>query len=244
MKNILKLLLLVALLVYLVFAFTSISGGDDSTACQEVKAEIIDSTHAGFITETEIIRLLQKEGLYPVGRPMNKVDGAKIEAALLKNSFIKQAICYKTPKGRVSIIVSQRLPIMRVKADNGEDYYVDNKGEPMNSQDNKADLVVATGNIDKAFVKNRLICLGRYLHANPTANDLIVQINVNGKRHVDLVPRIGCEVIHLGALADSLTIAKQFRNMRAFYNKVLPKVGWNAYKEISLEFSNQVIAKK
>ena len=32
--------------------------------------------------------------------------------------------------------------------------------------------------------------------------------------------------------------------MRAFYNKVLPKVGWNAYKEISLEFSNQVIAKK
>lgn len=244
MKNILKFLLLVALLVYVVFAFTNISAGKDSTPCKELKIMIADSSHAGFITVSEVERLLRRDTLYPIGRPMNEVDGTKIETALRKNSFIREACCCKMPNGRISINVWQRLPVMRVKSADGEDYYVDKDGRPMDPQDYTADLVVATGHVDKRYAKDKLMLIGRYLHANPDANDLIQQIDVDEHHRVTLIPRIGCEAIHLGEITDSATVAKQFRNLRAFYGKVLPQVGWNAYREVSLEFTNQIIAKK
>lgn len=244
MKNILKFLLLVALLVYVIFAFTNISQGEDNTPCQEVHITIADSIHAGFITETEVERLLRQDTLYPAGLPMNQVDGARIEAALRKNSFIKEAHCYKMPNGRISISVWQRLPIMRIRSATGDDYYVDEKGTPMNTHAYTADLVVVTGHTDKRYVKEKLTLLGRYLHYSPDINDLVQQIDVDKQHRVTLVPRVGCEVIHLGEITDSSTVAKQFRNLRMFYGKVLPQVGWNTYREITLEFTNQIIAKK
>ena len=88
-----------------------------------------------------------------------------------------------------------------------------------------------------------LVHLARYLHTNDFANDLVEQINVAPDGRVALIPRIGCQVIQMGKL-DSLTLRTQMQNLRVFYDKVLPTVGWNTYREISLEFNNQIVCKK
>lgn len=243
MKTFVKLLLLLAVVSYLVFAFTRLTGGGDTTKCTEVNVVITDSIHAGFIDADEVKRLLSKAGLDPMGREMDAVNGEAIEKALQKNSFIKLVRCYKTPGGRVNIHVAQRLPILRVKADNGDDYYVDAAGSPMMPEHYTADLAVATGHISKDYARRRLVHLARLLHDNSFANDLVTQINVGRDGRVAIVPRIGCEVISLGAI-DSTAIAAQFNNLQAFYAKVLPTVGWNTYREVSLEFANQIVCKK
>ncbi len=243
MKTLLKLLLIIAVAAYLVFAFTRIIRGGDDTKCVGLNVKIADSAHAGFITATEVRRLLDEKGLNPTGKKMEQVDGDTIEHTLLRNPFISMAKCYKSPSGEVNIQVAQRLPIMRIKADDGEDYYIDRSGHPMKSVGYTADVAVATGHISKEYARRRLVHLARFIHDHSFADDLVTQVSVGSDGCVALIPRIGCDVIRLGRL-DSAAIHRQLGNLHAFYTKVLPTVGWNTYREISLEYANQIVCKK
>ena len=241
MKNALKLLFLLGILIYLVFAFTKFTREGDNSECVGVDIAISDSTHSGFITPSETERILKGSKEYPVGKKMKDINSKKIENELKKNPFIKDAICYKTPASRIHVLVSQRLPLLRVKADNGDDYYVDNRGFVMEPMGYVADLAVVTGNVDKQFTQKKLLQLGLFLQRSDFWNDQVEQIHVGPMQEIDLIPRVGDHVIHLGK-PDS--IQKKMRNLMAFYEKVLPEVGWNKYSEINIEHTNQIICTK
>ena len=65
MKTVLKLLLLLGLTVYLVFAFTRFNKPDETTVCKAVNVTIKDSSRAGFITADEVRRLLKTASSIP-----------------------------------------------------------------------------------------------------------------------------------------------------------------------------------
>ena len=69
----------------------------------------------------------------------------------------------------------------------------------------------------------------------------IDQIYVDKKDKIDLIPRVGNHVVHLGTFDN---YKGKLRNLGAFYDKVLPEVGWNKYSVISLEFEDQIVCKK
>lgn len=241
MKTAIKLLLLAGLVIYLAFAFISFTRQGDRTTCRQVNFTIADSAHAGFITREEADRLLRESGLYPVGQRMDRIDMLAIERALRKNSFIDSVSCYKSPNGTVNVLIQQRLPLLRVMADNGDQYYLDTKGNQMNPQGYVADLAVATGQITRPFARKQLLAMGRFLREDPFWDNQIEQINVLPGGRLQLVPRVGNQLIDFGT-ADS--IPQKFRNLYAFYEKVLPQVGWNKYSEISVEYVSQIIARK
>lgn len=242
MKTVLKLFLLLAFLVYLVVAFVRMSNQVDDTTCQRISVVMLDSARAGFINQAEVERLLREAHLHPVGWPMDSIKGEAIETQLLKNSFIKLATCYKTAGGVVNVVVGQRLPVMRVITASGGDYYVDEMGDSLQPHGYQADLVVATGFIDSAFVKNRLVNMGNYLRDNAFWNDQITQIHIDEEQHATLITRVGVNLpIRFGEV-DS--IPRKFRNLRAFYEQVIPNVGWDAYREINLEYHNQIVCRK
>lgn len=241
MKTVFKLLLLAALIAYLCFAFTNLTHNDNTTVCKSVNYAIVDSTHAGFITGEEAERILRKAGLYPIGRQMCQINNTDIEKALAQNSFIDSVKCYKSPNGCVNVIIEQRLPLMRVLSNNGEEYYLDSSGHRMSPQGYVADLVVATGDISPKFAQKQLVAMGVFLRDDPFWNNQIEQINVQKNGHLQLVPRVGNHLIAFGT-ADS--ISTKFRNLYTFYEKVLPEVGWNKYHEISVEHVTQIIGRK
>lgn len=241
MKTTFKLFLLVAILVYLAFAFLDFSRQGDHTVCKEVRVTIADSSHAGFITPDEALRILRNAGQYPVGRRMSRIEGNAIEKALKRNSFIESASCYKAPNGVVNVLIEQRLPLMRVISDNGDDYYIDGRGNTMNPRGYVADIVVATGHISRQYARRHLLPLGQFLHDNPFWDDQIEQIHVSEKRQVELSTRVGGQLVKLGT-PDSL--ARKFRNLYAFYEKVMPQVGWNKYTAISVEHTTQIVCEK
>ena len=185
--------------------------------------------------------MLRNSGLYPVGKRMKNINSRQIEDALLKNPFIKEATCYKTNGRRLNIMLSQRLPLLRVMANDGKDFYIDDRGYEMEPLGYVADLIVATGKVDTAFTKRYLVDLGLFLRDNEFWNDQIEQINIDESGKADLIPRVGNQVIHLGR-PDSLQ--KKFRNLMAFYEKVMPEVGWNKYTNIDISHTNQIIALK
>ena len=229
------------LIVYLVFAFTHFTGESYSTKCAGINIAVTDSARAAFMTSADVEHILRKARYYPIGQKMDAINSRKIEILLMKNPFIKEATCYKTPDARINIIIAQRLPLMRVITNNGLNCFVDEHGFMMKPMGYAADLVVVTGAVDPPFIKKSLIPLGIFLRDNEIWDKQIVQINVSEDHRLTLIPRVGDQVIRFGA-ADS--IPQKFNNLRAVYEKVMPKVGWNKYSRISLENTNQIVCTK
>lgn len=241
MKNLLKVLFLIVLLVYLVLAFTNFNKPDDKAVCRQVDIVVDDSTKAGFIQVDEVVRILKSKHLYPEGKRIDFVDSRKIEQTLLENPFIENVLCYKTAADGLRIEVSQRLPVMRVMSDSGGNYYIDRNGRVMPQLNYPADLVVATGNVTPAYARTHLVPIGKLLQNDSFWNDQIVQIHVDRQGNLELVPRVGDHLVYMGSPSG---FRRKLNHLKIFYEKVLNKVGWNKYSLISLEFDNQIICKK
>lgn len=241
MRTVLKLLLLLGITGYLTFVVIKFSTHQDASQCKSVNIVIADSAQATLITAVDVEQMLRKHSLYPLGWSMKDISPLKIEQQLNADPFIEHTLCVKTPGQNVQVVVKQRLPLLRILAENGDDYYLDNKGVRMEARGYEADLAVVTGHVDPHFAKTHLVELGRILHDDPFWQAQVQQINVTPHHDIDMVMRVGDQIVHFGQ-AESL--AYKFRNLRAFYEKVLPQVGWHRYKEISVAYGNQVIGIK
>ncbi|MEG1580709.1 MAG: cell division protein [Bacteroidaceae bacterium] len=241
MKTLLKLILLLAMIVYLVMAITKFNKPDRKQICQGVEFIVSDSAKAAFITTSELARVLKKNELYPVGKRLDFVDSRKMEKILETNPFIESAQCYKTAGNIVRVSVSQRLPVLRIMAENGENYYIDKHGFKMEGVPYAADLVVVTGHVTFAYVKKNLVPLGRFLQDNSFWDSQIEQLNVTENGEIEMVPRVGDHLVFLGK---PIGLSHKFSHLEAFYKKVMREVGWNKYSFLNLEFDNQIICTK
>lgn len=241
LKKLFILLFILLLAAYLVFAFAVLDQQPKGKTCQSVSINIMDSTNTAFITSQDISRLLKEKKLYPKGKKMEQIYCKDIESILKKNPLIQRAECYKTPRNGVSIDIYQRIPIIRIMANNGDDYYIDSEGKIMSNTHWPSQLVVATGYVNKKYAVRHLVPFARYLKDNEFWNDQIEQINVTSEGELEVVPRVGNHIVFLGK---PLLIQEKLARLKIFYEKGLNVVGWNKYSRISLEFNNQVICTK
>ena len=246
----------IALAVYLVFAFTSFNKPDETAkVCTKVAINIADENTNGFLSAAEIKKILQRNKIYPLEKHMAFVEPRGIEDILKTSPFVKTAECYKTQDGHVCINITQRLPIVRIKSNNGDDYYLDDQGGIMPNSKYTSDLIIATGSINKAYAKNYLGWLSQTLMGNDLWRNLVEQINILPDKGVELVPRVGDNIVFIGYLPESRTtderrqlvtqyVSKKMERLEKFYRYGLSQAGWNKYAYISLEFDNQIICKK
>lgn len=232
----------IALACYLLLAITAFNRPDETgSVCSEVNIHVEEGVVRGFLDANEVKELLQKAKVYPLGTPMPNVNVRQIEETLRQNPFIESAQCYATQTGRVHIDVSQRLPVIRVKADNGEDYYVDADGNIMPNTHFVSDLVIATGPINHKYAQKVLTRIGRYLAQHDLWGNQIEQVNVLADGSVEMVPRVGDHVVYLG---QPVHLDRKLERLEKFYKYGLSKAGWNKYSYINIEFDNQIICKK
>ena len=230
------------LAVYLVLAVTSFNRPDEvATSCNKVHINIEESSVKGFLTADEVKLRLQRARLYPLGDPMEKVNSRNIEELLAKNPFVKSVQCYKTLTGTVHVNLVQRLPVIRVMPDNGEDYYVDEEGNIMPNTHYASNLVVATGSIQRKYAQSVLRDMGNYLIHNELWRSQVEQLNVLRDGSLEMVPRVGNHIVYLGRPEN---IEQKFNRLEKFYKYGLSKAGWNKYSYINIEFDNQIICKK
>ncbi len=233
---------LLLIVSYLAVAVTLFSHKPADQACSNIKLVIKDTVNAGFITRDEIAGLLQKKNIYPVGKKLEGIHTKSIEQEIGKHPLVDRAECYKTPGGKLCVEVSQRIPVLRIMAANGENYYIDNKGTvmPPNAKCT-AHRAIVTGEVDQAFATGDIYKLGVFLQNNSFWNAQIEQINVLSGRRIELVPRVGNHIIYLGKLDK---YEEKLARLKKFYEKGLNRVGWNKYSRINVEFSNQIICTK
>jgi cell division protein FtsQ len=124
-RRLFTLLLLLLILAYLIAAVTVFNTRPEEEICKGVELVVKDSIDHGFITPKEVSRILEAHKLSPKGKQMGEVNTRAIEEQLRQHPLVREAECYRTPGGHITIEVSQRIPLLRVMATNGEDYYVD-----------------------------------------------------------------------------------------------------------------------
>ncbi len=239
--------------VYLVFAMTSWNKPDETPRlCNKVEINIEDENENGFLKTTEVKTLLERKSLYPLNRRIDGINTREIENILLKTAFVNTAQCYVTTEGHVKLSLTQRTPIVRVKAENGEDYYIDDNGGVMPNTQYTSDMIIVTGALSKQYACKYISLLASTIMADDLWRNQIEQINVLKDKTIEIVPRVGDHIINIGMLPNSRFpekrkelvsefVKKQLQRIELFYKYGLSEAGWNKYSYISVEFANQVI---
>jgi cell division protein FtsQ len=240
MKKIICIILAVLIAIYLVATLYIYHTADDRI-CKEVAVVITDSVERKFINSADIIAYLKKNNRYPIGKKVKNINTDEIEKSLLKNEIIDKAEVVQKISGNINIVISQKMPILRVFSA-GASYYVDEEGRTMPTLTGMAIYVpVASGNIDKKFATNELYQVAKYLRKDPFWDAQIEQLYVHSPEDVEIVPRVGGHRILLGSLDDFET---KLQKLRLFYEQVTPKMGWNKYSIINLKYRNQIVCTK
>ena len=93
-KRMLLSIVLLLVIAYLVVAVTAFNRKPTSQVCQDVELVIKDTVYAGFITKKEVATLLEKKGISPDGKDLERVRTKTLERELAKHPLIDQVVCF------------------------------------------------------------------------------------------------------------------------------------------------------
>jgi cell division protein FtsQ len=230
----------------------------NSKPCEGIVVDIKDSSDFHFVTKKQLLNLtLGNSGRF-LGKPIGSVSVSDIENRFNQLRELKVAEAYMTIGGTVHIYADQRNPVMRVMPDNGGDYFIDDEGVVIRRRNlYTPHLHIVGGNINisqamldgvsvlDTSIKNSILkdvfVIVNYINDDKFWSAQIDQIYVDDNNEIDLIPRVGNQMVHIGTIEN---FEGKLRNLQAFYDKVMPEVGWNKYSLINLEFKDQIVCKK
>lgn len=242
MKKVFIILVTVMVVGYLVFSVTYFRDASKNKVCGSFGVVIVDSTQYRFVSEKDILDLVKRYGLNPVGKTFGEINTLAIRDTILTNKLVESAEVFTTSRGTVVASVSQRKPVLRVISDVKGNFYVDSERQVMPVSGNFTVYVpVATGAIDEEFARTQLFDFALFLRNHPDWDAWIEQIVVRKGREVELIPRAGDFRIIMGDLDNYQAKLAKFAR---FVEEGLSVVGWNRYSAINLKYDNQVVCTK
>jgi cell division protein FtsQ len=257
MRKFLKILTLIPVL-YLIALPVYLASSTNSRPCGGIIIDIKDSSDYHFVTRNQLLNLAYGNSSRIIGQPIKKIDLLEIENRINVLRELKVAEVYKTIDGNIHIYADQREPVMRLMPESGGDFFIDEDGVVVrrrNLYTPRLHIVGGNINISSAMlngvsvldssIKNTILKdiyqLVIYINDDEFWSAQVDQIYVDDNNEIDLIPRAGNQTVHLGTIEN---FKGKLRNLEAFYEKVLPEVGWNKYSVINLEYKDQIVCKK
>ncbi len=250
LKVLLFTLLWLASLSGIVMLMSFIQTKKDIQLCTDVK--IIVPGNASFVDRSDVIRIIESQAGVLRGKKLNVINTHQLENILKSNPYIKEAKVYSDLNGVVYFRLAQREPALRIFNLTNQDFYIDQDGFKIpSSMGFTPHVLVANGYIMEGFnnkadtlktqVLKDLFTIAKFIDSDTLWSVQTEQLYVNQQKEIELIPRVGNHRIIVGN-ADSLET--RFRNLLIFYKKVIPAVGWEAYKTINIKYYNQIVCER
>ena len=255
-KNIAKKTVLGLLLAaVLVSAYILGSGQRRQTRCAWVEINIEDSLQTPFVTSKKVKQYLSQEYGRLVGIPLDSIDLFKIENILNSKASILSSNAYKTGDGTLSIMITQRKPVMRFDA---EDYgfYCDAEGYLLPLEpDFCGDVIIVDGIIplDTADCRRGapvepedcrwledMVKMARHINGSDIWKKRIAQIKCSESGELTIVPKAGREIFIFGRPEN---IEQKFEKMQMYYERIVAEKGEYAYNVVDVRYRQQIICK-
>lgn len=255
MRKVIKILILIPVLYLFIipFVFTSYTKAE---FCSGISIDLKDSADYHFVTRKHLYSLVH--GSKVLGKPLNELPVPEIENRIRSLKELRDAQVYTAIDGKIHVYAEQRNPVMRIRPAEGGDFFVDEEGIVFRKRNlYNPRLHIAGGNITiskamldgvsifdtsiKKTVVRDLYHLVKYISGDNFWSAQIDQIYVDNNNEIDLMPRVGNHIIHIGTVEN---LDGKLRNLEEFYEEVLPEVGWNKYSYINLEFRDQIVCRR
>ena len=226
-----------------------------SCVCDRLAVTVLDSTVNHFISPKDIRTLLDKTYGEYLGRHADSIDLVKIEEIVQRKSAVLTNEAYMTNDGTLHIDITQRRPVVRFQKKDGG-FYADEQGYIFPLQNTYASHVqIVDGNIplaansgykgdiedpkEKAWFKS-VMNVVNFIEGSKTWKGKIVQISVDEKGELILVPREGNEKFLFG---QPNSLAEKFGKMEKYYTTIIPEKGSERYRTVDVRFANQIVCK-
>jgi len=262
MKRYIQIALWILAAVLVVAILSFVTKKQNNALCTGINVLFSDTAIYQYIDKSHVIDLLEAEDGAIVGKPIKKLNTAKIEKKLNDDPYIKHAEVYTKINGELSIDLVQRNPVIRVINSQNNSFYIGQEGVLM-PVSNKVHvrMIIANGKVnynpgfdtitniyDRKFDTNGDIGILRDLHVlvdHINKNKFWIaqtqQIFITKKGEFELVPLVGNHIIQFGSIRG---YKEKFRNLEATYKKGFPVKGWNKFNMVNLKYKNQVICSK
>lgn len=239
----------------IIIAFTAGASARSDIRCTGLDVVITDSMQNSFISKKDIKGFLDKEYGQYIGCSIDSLNLVRIEDIIDGRSAVLKSQSYVTKDGVLHIRVSQRKPVVRFQKSDGG-FYADAEGYIFPLQRNYASHVqIIDGNIPlaansgyKGAIENpkekewfeKIMNVVNYIEKSKTWRGKIVQIHIDEKGDLMMIPRDGKEIFIFG---QPTGIEEKFRKMEKYYTHIIPAKGENQYKKIDLKYKGQIVCR-
>lgn len=223
---------------------------DKSQVCTALKVNV--EGKETFIDQHDISTMINNQFGTVIGSQLVSIKFQEIEDAIKKLPYVADAEISSDMDGKVEINVQQREAVLRVINKNGREFYVDGEGNKIPvTLKYVPHVLVANGNIKEGYSKSLeevktktvkdLVKIVNHVRGDELWENQIVQIYVNDQNDIELVPRVGREVLVIGS-ADSLDY--KLDRLKTYYTNILPRVGTDAYARVNVKYGGQIICER
>ncbi|MCF6359649.1 MAG: cell division protein FtsQ [Cyclobacteriaceae bacterium] len=225
------------------------SAKSNSKVCNDIIITIDNQLENHFVDDNDILDLITSNGTAIIeGAHFSRLNLREIEQRLTAEAFLNKAEIYVDHAGNMMVHVGLRKPMARVVRYNGPDAYIGEDGQilPVSSKYSRRAIII-TGEESKELSEQVNITEGayanlykliQYIVADEFLKAQIAQIKLLENGEVILYPQVTKQYIEFGKIED---IEKKFKKLRLFYDKILPRNGWNSYSRVNLKYKNQII---
>lgn len=218
--------------------------------CRDYTITIKGAKNNLFIDEKDVEQLLMKATNGNIkGELVSSFRLHELSNMLENNTWIDEAELYFDNQDVLHVTVTEKEPVARVFTTAGQSFYIDSAGRNMPLSDKlSARVPVFTGFPDKKKFNqaDSMLLLNVKEAANlimkePFWMSQVAQIDITPERNFEMIPVIGNHVVKLG---DGTGMKAKLRRLMIFYQQVMSKTGFDAYKVIDVQYKGQVVASR
>jgi len=261
MKKILKIsawsLFVIGTMVLLSF----VDANYEAIACDSPVIKIDKTNGHDFVTEEAVLGKMSDMGYSFNNQTLGDIEIDRIEKALLDMPGVKTVEVYTYNSGVVQIEIEQRKPIARVIMKGGlVSFYLDEDGKKMPLSDiyvarvpifngeikelrNNYSLeeIYANDSLKEMSVLDDIYEVALLLKDNEFMQAQVVQVYVNKRNEMEMIPRVGNHRILFG---DAENADLKFIKLTKFYTEVIEPKELNLYDTLNIKYINQIICSK
>jgi cell division protein FtsQ len=231
-----------------IIAFTERRQGSASIKDITIKMKNDHENH--FLDEDDIVGLMELKKDNLKGASLDRVNMKEVEKKIRRDPFIKDAQLYSDLKGNLVVSAELRRPIARIVRNDGPDGYISEDGMimPVSDQFTSRVILISGSYVKQILGQNKLSATesgGQLMELINTIredafwNAQIAQLDIDSKMRITIYPQVGDERIEFGKPEN---VETKLKKLMIFYKEILPRMGWNKYDRVNLEYEGQIVA--
>jgi cell division protein FtsQ len=218
--------------------------------CSKVHV-VLEHRGENFFLDLESVR--EQIGAHDLilGSRIKDIQLASIEKTMLETRYVDKVHAWFNADGELVLRLWLNNPIARVINESGSSFYIDAQGKVIPTSDQfTARTLLIRGSFTDSTDKYQRVVDARLKMALPVVQELyadslwsaaVSEVLIDSVGHWSIRAQVGDLRLDMGRLEES---AVKLATLREFTRKVLIPQGWNRYRYISLQYANQVVARR